>query len=229
MNSNLNRLARWIITLSLPLFLILSTLYVFFTEAYIRYEYSKPGFPPALNFSAEDRYRNSVESMRFVLGQRTLGQFVGLGIYNEREISHMVDVQRVVSGALLAHAAAGILLIIALAFLLRTKGTRVIAYDGLLTGSVLTLILISVIGIFSATSFDQFFVVFHSLFFTGDTWLFPATDSLIQLYPIEFWEDTSYAVAILSVLGALVIGGIALSLKWRARSERVNLVEVRSK
>lgn len=222
MKSKLNNLARWTIILTLPVFIILSTLYIFFTSAFVRYEYSRPGFPTALNFSADSRYYNSVESMDFVLGQRTLAQFIGLGVYNEREISHMVDVQRVTRGALTTHAVVGIFLVLAILFLLSKKDTRLLAYGALQSGSILTLILVAMIGIFSVTAFDQFFVLFHAFLFTGDTWLFPPTDSLIQFYPIEFWEDTAYSIALFSIFGAIVVGGIAIWLKRRSTSRSVN-------
>ena len=57
----------------------------------------------------------------------------------------------------------------------------------------------------SVVAFDQAFEVFHELFFAGGTYTFdPATDRLVQLFPIQFWEETTLALGIvLVILGSL--------------------------
>ena len=56
--------------------------------------------------------------------------------------------------------------------------------------------------------FDWLFVVFHRIFFSGDTWLFLYSDTLIRLFPERFWSDTFLMVGGLTALMALGIGFI---------------------
>ncbi len=218
MNSRfLRSLAQWVITLLLPVFLVFSTLYILMTDAYVGYEYNKPGFPMSVRFPQEARYHNAVEGLKFIRGERTLEQFIALGVWNEREIKHMLDVRGVVLDALTAHALAGTLILGALVYLLRTRETRRLAYSAVLNGSILTIALIASIGIFSAVAFNQFFTLFHFIFFEGDTWLFPVTDSLIQLYPpIEFQAEFAYAMVLFAIAGAIIVGGVSWWLERRA-------------
>ncbi len=53
--------------------------------------------------------------------------------------------------------------------------------------------------------FDDFFVQFHSVFFDGDSWRFSTTDTLLRLYPEEFWQDTSQLAAGIVVAQAVVV------------------------
>jgi integral membrane protein (TIGR01906 family) len=61
--------------------------------------------------------------------------------------------------------------------------------------------------------FWQFFTLFHELFFTGDSWLFQYSDTLIRLFPIRFWEDAFLLAAGIALGGGL---GLAFALKPKA-------------
>jgi uncharacterized membrane protein len=46
------------------------------------------------------------------------------------------------------------------------------------------------------------------LFFEGSTWLFPTSDTLIRLFPQQFWVDAFVLMFGGALLEALVIGGL---------------------
>jgi integral membrane protein (TIGR01906 family) len=73
-------------------------------------------------------------------------------------------------------------------------------------GGWLMLALVGAIGIFAAVSFWQFFTLFHKLFFTGDSWLFLYSDTLIRLFPLRFWQDIFIFVPALTAILGLVLG-----------------------
>ena len=57
------------------------------------------------------------------------------------------------------------------------------------------------LGVVSIVAFDALFEVFHRIFFAGGTYLFdPRTERLVQLFPDQFWSETSI------VLGILLLG-----------------------
>lgn len=81
----------------------------------------------------------------------------------------------------------------------------------LMVGLSVAIGLIVLVGIaIDPDIFWNFFVGFHSLFFTGDSWLFAYSDTLIRLFPIRFWQDAFLFAAIIA-LGSGV--GLALGLK----------------
>ena len=74
-----------------------------------------------------------------------------------------------------------------------------------------TIGLIVVVGIaINPDVFWNFFAGFHHLFFTGDSWLFLYSDTLIRLFPIRFWEDAFLWAAVIALAGGV---GLALGLK----------------
>ena len=63
----------------------------------------------------------------------------------------------------------------------------------------------AVLGAVMLLAWDRFFVWFHELFFSGNTWLFSNTDTLIRLYPDAFWIGVAAWIAGLTVALAVVL------------------------
>lgn len=198
-------LLSWVIILLMPFLIILTSLYVFMTTQFIQWQYSLPNFPPSERFTSDSRYYNATESLEYVWGRRTLAQLEGLGVYNDREVKHLVDVQNVTRGALTFHALSALLIALSLIILWRNPNTRLDAARSLFYGGAFSLVVIVAIGFFSLVAFDQFFVTFHHIFFEGDSWLFNNSDSLIQFYPEPFWEAAFYGVALFSSVFAILV------------------------
>jgi hypothetical protein len=215
-----------LLVIGIPPFLVLSNLYVFMTPNWLDFEYDKPDFPKADRFNDADRRANAVASIEYVRGNLSFEKFKALGVYNGREIKHMVDVHELAAKATLFHAIDGVLLLIALIVLtfpsplergrqspqptlpLRGGGGAALAARGLLGGALLTIALFAALGLFAVAGFNIFFTAFHRVFFEGDSWLFYYSDSLIQFYPLPFWYDTSVALVALTIVAAVTVGAI---------------------
>ncbi len=204
-----------IITLAVPVILILANVLLFMNPAWLAFQYSQPGFPKAELFSDTDRLYFGSESIEYVRGNRTLEQFKALGVYQEREIKHMIDVRVLVDQVKIVLPGVTLLAIVALVVLARQPDARALAARALFNGALLTLGLFIVVGIFAAVGFNTFFTLFHRVFFEGDTWLFNYTDSLIQFYPLPFWFTTSIVLIGLTVLEAIVVG--AMGWFWQKK------------
>ena len=217
MSSWLNKLFPFIITLAVPVVLILSNVFLFATPEWLAFQYSQPDFPPSVRFTPADRYKFASESIEYIRGNRTLTQFRALGVYEEREIKHMVDVRDLVDKVKIVLPTLALLAIVALIVLARRTSTPALPLKGggslvaaraLVNGAMLTIGLFLFVGIFAAVGFQTFFTLFHRIFFEGDTWLFNYTDSLIQFYPLPFWFATSLALVGLTIVQAAIIGAI---------------------
>ena len=77
---------------------------------------------------------------------------------------------------------------------------------GLLFGSLATLVVAALLVPLIVLGFDGFLLRFHEIFFTGDTWRFSETDTLLRIYPEVFWQDTAKLAAALVVAQAVVVG-----------------------
>ena len=137
----------------------------------------------------------------------------GSPLFNERELSHMHDVKNVVQAVLWIGYATWILLL-GLGLWARFGGWWQELVGGLRRGGWLTVGLVALLGIFGATSFWQFFTLFHDLFFSAGSWQFFYSDTLIRLFPLPFWEDAFLFAGVLDV-----VCGLALGLGLRRKSK----------
>jgi integral membrane protein (TIGR01906 family) len=73
-------------------------------------------------------------------------------------------------------------------------------------GARILIVGVVVVGAAFAVFFEQAFELFHEIFFPPGTYMFdPATDKLVQLFPDQFWSETSVALAAtVLILGILV-------------------------
>lgn len=127
-------------------------------------------------------------------------QVNGTPVLNARERGHMADVRRVFVSLAIVAAASAVLLVVA-GRLNRGRMARPVR-----AGAAGLAIAVVAIGLVGAFAFDLAFEVFHRFFFAGGTYTFdPRTDRLVQLFPEQFWFETSMAVgAVILVLCAAV-------------------------
>ena len=136
----------------------------------------------------------------------------GQAVLNERERGHMRDVRSVFGALYIAAAAAAIVLIGAYA----ASRTRPARFWGLM-GRAGTAIAAGtvVLGGLALAFFDVAFELFHTLFFPAGSYRFdPGTERLVQLFPQQFWVESSTAVGIVVVAAGL---GLAVIGRRRAR------------
>lgn len=218
--NKLYRILSWLITILLPVALTFLGLRLLLTHAFPDIEYRLPGFPTDdYGFNLQDRLHWSKLSIDYLLNDADisfLGNLTfpdGSSLFNERELSHMHDVKNVVQPVMWIGYGVWFFLL-GIGIWARWEGWWQEYLRGIRRGGWLTIGLVVVIGIFAGTSFWQFFTVFHELFFKGNSWLFLYSDTLIRLFPIQFWED-----AFLFAGGLDLIGGLALGFALRPMSK----------
>jgi integral membrane protein (TIGR01906 family) len=128
----------------------------------------------------------------------------GQPLYNQRELSHMVDVKATMGVALKVWYAA-LVLLVGLGLGARWAGWWNTYLLGMRRGSWLTVFTLATIILLVILSFGVLFVAFHNVFFQPGTWTFQFSDTLIRLFPERFWRDIFVYVGVLSVGSALLL------------------------
>ena len=209
-------LLQLLILLLLPVFLALTNVRVLMTSSFARWEYAKPGFPDPTLVPLERRQPIVDTTLAYVKGagdESLIADLTfddGRPVYNQREIRHLTDVRVLVRQTSLLHVVAGLIILLGTAYLV-WSGRGQSAARALASGSALTVAIIGAVGIIAAFAFRFFFVRFHRVFFAGETWMFPGTDTLIQVFPEKFWFDASLLIVILTLVEAAAIGVLALT------------------
>jgi integral membrane protein (TIGR01906 family) len=218
MKLNIQTVLSYITSLLVPLILIGTAVRILLSPLYYTVEYNMPYFPPdEYGMTKEERLHWAPYAVDYLVNDADITYLSdlkfedGSELYNERELSHMVDVKNVVRSALWTwYISLALLLILALTahrldwmneFLdgLRRGGWWMI-------GMAMAIAFVVGVGILiNPDIFWEFFTLFHQLFFEGDSWLFFFSDTLIRLFPIRFWQDAFLAAAAIALGGGLAL------------------------
>lgn len=204
----LGRTAQVIVALVFPLLTLIAAIRLVATPAFLALSYGRPGFPSdSFGFTDAERltygsygvdYLNNFAGPEYLSG---LKLSTGSSMFTEGEVQHMVDVKNLIGFAYILGAVLAVILIIGIWYLAKryAGGVR----RALFSGAILALVGIAALAVFAIMGWDNFFTQFHALFFSDGTWTFNVSDTLIRLYPEQFWLDSAIAIAVL-VLATII-------------------------
>ncbi|MBM3189766.1 MAG: TIGR01906 family membrane protein [Chloroflexi bacterium] len=210
-------IAHVILVFAIPVIMVVTPLLVYVSPTWVRYQYGRTGFPPSSRFTLAERLRISDVILHYLHGRATLEQMAaaktdgGEIALNEDEVQHLVDVKGVTDGFFRAYAVALVLALLCIAALWRSSQRERLP-AALRQGVWIICGLMLLILASSLIDFDVFFTRFHQLFFQPGTWVFYVEDTLIQLYPLPFWIDTVWKLAITIMVEGLLVYGAAAGL-----------------
>jgi integral membrane protein (TIGR01906 family) len=217
----LPRVMQVLLAVFYPVILLVLAVRAVTSPLFLWAEYHRPGFPgDGYGFNSDDRMTYGSYAVDYLSnwsGPRYLGELVnrsGEKLFKDGEVSHMADVKLVILSAFGAGALLALISIAAIIYLRRrsTGGVR----RGLFAGSIVTLAIIIGLGVLAVLGWEQFFTEFHRIFFANGTWTFALEDTLIRLFPGQFWVDAGIVIAGLVLVSALV----TLILTWPTRRRR---------
>lgn len=215
----LHQAFSWLVALLIPAVIVLIVVRLVMNPLFLQWEYNRPGFPQdRYGFTTEDRMRWAPIAVEYLINSEDIS-FLGdlrfdngQPVYNERELSHMVDVKMVVQRCF-TFLSVSLALLVVMGIWARRAGWLEIYRQGLARGGWLTVFLLLTLLAGILFTFGIFFTTFHQIFFADGTWTFLFSDTLIRLFPERFWQD----IAVLIGGSSLALGLLlALSLRKRA-------------
>lgn len=225
----INRILRTLLILLIPLILILGSARLLATNAYLAFEYGKASFPPdSYGFTPRQRFELASTSIHYVRAHLpadalAIQELDGKAVYNPREVSHMADVRSVFQGILRVWQVAFILLLL-IGFVFWRNGELIALISVMRSGGLLTSGIILTIALLAVFAWQTWFDLFHRFFFVDGSWLFAYSDTLIRLFPVNFWFDATLTISFLSLIWGLLLAfigwrGSIISICW-SRSRR---------
>ena len=197
----------------------------FLTPAWVAFEQGRTNAVGLTGFGEPDlRSATNAILHDLVIGPPAFAvEVAGTPVLGARERDHMGNVRSVFAGfGLLALVSAlGLLVLVVSA---RRMGHPERAWSAISTGLRWLIVAIVVAGVIALVAFDAVFEIFHRLFFPGGTYTFdPRTDHLVQLFPLDFWSETTIvlglAIIVLAVLISVGAGRLATRAARAASSE----------
>jgi integral membrane protein (TIGR01906 family) len=217
----LPRVMQVLLAVCFPVILLVLAVRAVTSPLFLWVEYNRPGFPgDGYGFSTDDRMTYGSYAVDYLsnwAGRRYLGELLDRNkdqLFKAGEVSHMADVKLVILSAFGAGVVLILLSLIAMIYLRRRSAGGV--RRGLFAGSIVSLALIVGLGVLAVLGWEQFFTEFHRLFFANGTWTFSLQDTLIRLFPGQFWVDAGIVIGALVLLASL----LTLILTWPTRKRR---------
>lgn len=219
---------RALLTLAVPVLLVLGSARLVMTRAFLYFDYTRPGFPSDIyGFSTQDRLQYAPYALDYLLNGEDISFLADLRLPSDRcitaargasdcamytagELRHMRDVKVVARIAFLVAVGMAVSAGIILYMMMRDGQARVELWGGLFFGGILTLSIIAAVVFAATLNWDYFFTAFHTLFFAGGTWRFAYSDTLIRLFPEQFWFDAALAIGATTAAAAAAI----LTVAW---------------
>lgn len=204
-------IAKYLVIILLPLVIILANMiflaFNISAQAEIQQKVSSP-------LNIDDRIRQNNKLISYYQGKGLLDH----NFYSPQAMNHLQEVKNILTSAQIILGMSTIVVLAMYTIIARAKQYEMI-FTATLYGSsicLLLLIVMSLLGVGLAVQFDTLFNTLHSLLFKSDSWAFPPDDSLIQVFPSEFFVllakqlsqntiYTSVALIALSIVGKLVL------------------------
>lgn len=202
------RLANIFLVVCFPVLLVLISVRMIMTPGFLEFEYNRPDFPEDVyGLTREQRLYYAPFAVEYLLNDAEityLGELEfsdGTALFNSRELRHMRDVKTITQIAFAVGVVTGLLALAAAIYLRRRS--RDMLRRSLMSGALLTLGIVAAIIVVALVNWDFFFTGFHKLFFEGGTWYFLYSDTLIRLFPEQFWFDAALTIGAVTVAGAV--------------------------
>ncbi|MCP4538373.1 MAG: TIGR01906 family membrane protein [Chloroflexi bacterium] len=218
------RLIQWVLVLALPIVLLTANIRVATGHWFVHWEYGKANFPPdPYGLSTKERIDLAEVCVDYIASSADISLLGDLKLdngdpaFNARELRHMFDVQVVYSRIMTVGIVAALILLGAIITSLATRYPRQRVATVLWNGSLFTLGLLGIVGGYMALNWRNFFTTFHRIFFEGDTWTFPLSDTLIRLFPMKLWIDVAIVI-----VAPLVIESIIIAVASQAWIQRLD-------
>ena len=200
----------------------------YWTPGYYEKEYAKYGVLNDVHMEMDDLLDVTDEMMAYLRGSRedlhvpTIVDGQPREFFNDREIAHMEDVRGLFLGGLaLRRISLGLIVACVILLLLLKADIRRVLPKMICIGSALFFAVLAVLAGIISTDFNQYFIMFHHIFFNNDLWMLnPDTDLLINIVPEPFFMDTAARIAMTYGVSVLTVFAICFIILYYYRKKQ---------
>ncbi|MFW0110160.1 TIGR01906 family membrane protein [Rothia sp. P13129] len=213
-----------LIGLSVPLLTFFLSLKLVASSTFLWIEYHRAAFPKdRYGFDTQDRLTYGNYGLDYIFNLApasylsSIKNLEGKKLFLDSEVQHMTDVKHL----MLTLTVLAIMSIISALLCARTLSLRApgIIRRSIWYGNLATALILAVLAIIAITGWDVFFTQFHHIFFPQGNWQFRESDTLIRLYPPQFWVDAALVFCTLCLSTIAVLAAITWPTTYRKIQE----------
>lgn len=204
--------------------LLLSIITISLNRSFYNRQYVANDTPAYTGLSFENLEIVTDNLLDYLVGQRdNLDMELSVGgemreIFDEREKTHMVDVQKLY--LTVVYTTAALLAVIILSAVIMYKDKARESLQSLLFSKykkslIVAAVLVIILGAIFYINFNWFWTNFHLVFFSNDLWILdPAISVMINMFPLDFFFSICRDILIGFFAGCTVIYLILMPKKW---------------
>ncbi len=215
-------------------FALMITLFITSIEAvcywypgYFEKEYTKYNVLEDVRMEMDDLLEVTEEMMDYLRGDRedlhvpTIIDGKPGEFFNEREIAHMADVQRLfLGGFAIRRICFGIMAFAAALLFVMKANVKNILPKAICHGTIIFFAVTAALAGLISTNFTKYFIIFHKIFFNNDLWILdPSTDLLINIVPEPFFVDTAANIALLFIVSVVITFAVCIFFMKRNKAK----------
>ena len=198
------RTIKYFLIISFPVVIILGNFqYLMFNLSYYQSLYRKLGVYQSFN-DQDEVHNATVSLLGYFRGKNNLDH----NFFSNQAQLHLADVKNLLKSTFIFYNLSLLTVLILSALLIIKKQYRLLT-TSLFLSSIITLsaMVLLAVGLFGV--FDFLFVKFHRLVFDNNLWMFPEDDSLIRLFPQQFFISFSNQLAANIILTSALIATVS--------------------
>lgn len=208
-----------VISLSL-MFLVISIENNAYNRSYFIKSFEKYNIEQATSKSMEELDVITIDIIKYLKNEG--GNELLEPHFNEREILHMDDVQKLFDLERMIKYITIITSFLIILYFIKKEQILTLGKT-LFYGLFSNYIVLSILGILLLLDFNKYFTYFHLIFFTNELWLLdPATDLMIQMLPEEFFFGMAKNIGLSFFLYLAIIQVIGFLIIRRDKNERTS-------
>ena len=208
-----------VISLSL-MFLVISIENNAYNRSYFIKSFEKYNIEQATSKSMEELDVITIDIIKYLKNEG--GNELLEPHFNEREILHMDDVQKLFDLERMIKYITIITSFLIILYFIKKEQILTLGKT-LFYGLFSNYIVLSILGILLLLDFNKYFTYFHLIFFTNELWILdPATDLMIQMLPEEFFFGMAKNIGLSFFLYLAIIQVIGFLIIRRDKNERTS-------
>ncbi len=214
-------LFKIILIISLPIFLLFSSLHIAINDLnFFEHKYEEYNVTEVTGISLQGLMEVTKELLDYLKGERDdiliYKEINGQTreVFREREVLHLKDVELLFEKSYLVRNISIILSLIAVIYLYLYDKKAL--YKGLIYSALISISGMILLAVIISTNFNTSFNIFHEILFTNDLWLLdPKTEVLIQMYPLNFFKSIALRIFIYFITGLILSLSLGIFMRCK--------------
>lgn len=194
-------ISKYLLVILVPLLIILAN-FIYLSHNRVFFEKIQGQIQSSINLADRIRYTSNV------IDYYSSTKLLDGNIYSYQARLHLAEVKGLLQSLKIIIVLNTIIILLLMTILVHEKRYETL-FTSLYHGGLICLAFFILIGMGILQYFDSLFLTMHKLLFKDTLWLFPSSDTLIQVFPNEFFVLFAKQFAINTIVTSVILAVVS--------------------